>query len=278
MSKKRVQKEGPISKDSLTHYLAMWGCICTGIVYTGIGVIALLSFFNLKQGGADESSMLAYLDQFIAGKILIWLVLTGMVSYIVWRVYETIYDPYGYGKDLKGRLKRAGIGLSSLADALIAFSALKVLFGTGAATVNGQPRSERKLAARILNESWGDWALAVAGGIVIGVAIMQMVYAITFAYQQRLDITRLDAWKRKSINVLAWIGHFARGIILSIIGFFMMKAAFEENAQLVVNTDKAFDFIGDDVGHVWFIIVALATICYGFFMFLMGIYYDSDKG
>ena len=50
-----------------------------------------------------------------------------------------------------------------------------------------------------------------------------------------------------------------------------------EKARYVVNTDKAFDFIGDHVGHVYFILVAIATICYGLFMFAQGITYDTDK-
>jgi len=45
----------------------------------------------------------------------------------------------------------------------------------------------------------------------------------------------------------------------------------------IVNTNKAFDFIGDHVGHVYFILVAIATICYGVFMFAQGIAYDTDK-
>lgn len=48
------------------------------------------------------------------------------------------------------------------------------------------------------------------------------------------------------------------------------------NSRHVVNTGKAFDFIGDHVGHLPFIIVAIGTIAYGLFMFGFGIYYDSD--
>jgi hypothetical protein len=44
-----------------------------------------------------------------------------------------------------------------------------------------------------------------------------------------------------------------------------------------VNTDKAFDFIGDQVGHVYFILVAVGTIFYGLFMFALGITYDADN-
>ncbi len=88
-------------KRHFVHYLAMYGGISTGIVYTAIGIIAILSFLKLKEGGADESSLLAYLDNFMAGKVLIWVILLGMVSYIIWRIYETIYDPYGTAKGPK---------------------------------------------------------------------------------------------------------------------------------------------------------------------------------
>ncbi|MBA2762130.1 MAG: DUF1206 domain-containing protein, partial [Segetibacter sp.] len=115
-------------------------------------------------------------------------------------------------------------------------------------------------------------------GIITSIiAVIQLGYVISKTYMARLDIDNLARWKKTSIDILAWTGHFARGIILGIIGFFLIKAGVSKNAQLVVNTDKAFDFIGDHIGHAWFIIVAIGTICYGLFMFAFGIYYDPDK-
>ena len=35
-------------------YLPRFGCICTGIIYGSVGVLALLSFFKVRHGGADE--------------------------------------------------------------------------------------------------------------------------------------------------------------------------------------------------------------------------------
>jgi hypothetical protein len=259
------------------HYLAMWGCFCTGVVYTGIGVVAILSFFRVKQGGADEASLMVYLNKFVLGQIFIWLVLSGMLSYIVWRIYETIKDPYGYGTEAKGTAKRAAIAFSSLADAFIASSAIQALLGKGGAVETGQPTAERDMASRLLQESWGAWLLIITGVVTLLTAVIQMVYVISAAYKERLDIDFLSQWKQTTVHVLAWAGHFARGIILGIIGFFLIKAGVAENGQYVVNTDKAFDFIGDDVGHFWFLLVAAGTICYGIFMFALGTWYDSDK-
>jgi len=264
-------------KTSVVRYLAIWGCISTGILYAAIGVIAILSFLKLKKGGADEASFLVFLDKFIVGKLFIWVIMLGMVCYIIWRIYETINDPYGYGKDLKGVARRIGTALSSFADGLIAYSAIQALLGIGGILETGQPTAEREMAGKMLRENWGNWVLMLMGIITSVTAIVQFIYTISKGYLERMNIGRLDQWKKTGIHVLAWAGHFARGIILGIIGFFFIKATLSKNAQYVVNTDKAFDFIGDDVGHLWFIVVAIGTICYGLFMLAFGAYYDADK-
>ena len=79
------------------------------------------------------------------------------------------------------------------------------------------------------------------------------------------------------VDILAWVGHTARAIILGIIGFFLLKAGSSGDASYVVNTDKAFDFIGDDVGHLYFLLVAAGTIAYGLFMVIAGVYYKPEK-
>ncbi|HKZ37374.1 MAG TPA: DUF1206 domain-containing protein [Chryseolinea sp.] len=258
-------------------YLPIYGSISTGIIYLGIGVIAILSFLKIKEGGADESSLLAYLNNYMVGKVFIWIILLGTVSYIIWRFYEAIQDPYGYGKKRDGMVKRIGIALSTVADALIAYSAMQVLLGISSAQADGSPEEERMMVSNLFQESWGRWLVMFVGSVVLMAAVLQFLYGITRGYKERLNITQFGPTKKKVIHIFAWVGYLARGIIVGIIGFFLIKAAILKDAQHVVNTDKAFDFIGDHIGHLCFILVALGTICYAFFMFLLGATYDSDK-
>ena len=263
-------------KRTLIHYLPVYGCIATGIIYTTIGVIAILSFLKIRHGGADESSMLAILDDYVIGKVFIWIILLGTVCYIVWRFYETITDPYGYGNGIKGITKRAGIALSTVADILIVYAAIRVLLGTSHIQTDGQPEEERTMVHNILQDQ-GKWLVICIGLVYLATAAIQLLYGITKGYKERVDIARFSTLIRNTIHFLAWAGYFGRGIILSIIGFFFVKAGALENARWVVNTDQAFDFIGDHIGHIYFILVAIATICYGLFMFAQGIAYDTDK-
>lgn len=264
-------------KKILINYLPIYGCISTGLIYLSIGVIAILSYLQIKDGGADEGSLLAFMYDYIAGKIFVWIVLLGTLSYIVWRVFEAFTDPYNYGSSWKGIGRRLGIGLSSIADVLIAYSAVMVILGISTIKEDGQPDQQREMVGSMLREGWGDWAVIAIGVITAITAIVQFYYGITRGYRERLDISHFNREKRKLIHFLAWVGYLSRGIIIGIIGFFFIKAGFLEDPQLVVNTDKAFDFIGDHISHLVFILVAIGTSCYGFFMFSLGATYSSNN-
>jgi hypothetical protein len=263
-------------KRAFIDYLPIYGSIATGIVYFTVGTIAILSFLKVRQGGADEASILAIMDDYLIGRIVIWIILLGTLSYIIWRIYETIKDPYNYGKDLKGIARRCGIALSAVADALIINSGVRILLGSGNIQIDGQPEEEREFVRQLLESSWGGAAVIAVGAAYIVSAVIQLVYGVTNGYKERIDILHSKVWTNKSVQVLAWYGYVARGIILGIIGFFFLKAGIEENEKLVVNTDKAFDFIGDHIGHVYFVVVALGTMSYGIFMWLQGFYYESN--
>src|SRR5690606_30302327 len=142
---------------------------------------------------------------------------------------------------------------------------------------NGQPEEYRKMVSTILQQNGGDWLIIITGVIIFLTAIVQFIYGVSGGYKERLDIAHFSTTIKKLIHLLAWVGYLSRGIILGITGFFFVKAGILADGQYIVNTDKAFDFIGDDVGHFFFILVAAGTICYGLFMFSLGLTYDADK-
>jgi hypothetical protein len=259
------------------HFLPIYGCVSTGMIYLGIGMVAILSFFKLKEGGADESSLFAFLNEYHSGKVVVWIILLGTVSYIFWRIYESFTDPYDYGRTFIGLSKRIGIALSSIADILIAHSAVIILLGASNVSPSGHPEQQQELAHDMLSQRNGDLLVVIVGCIVLITAAVQFLYGITRGYKERLDIAHFGEGVKTFIHVVAWAGYFCRGVIIGIIGFFIFKAGIMDDATLVVNTDKAFDFIGDQVGHFYFIATALGTISYAVFMFVLGVTYNSDK-
>ena len=262
---------------SFVKHLPVYGCFSTGLIYFGIGVIAILSYLQIKKGGADESSLLAFLHESFTGKIIFWAILLGTLCYVIWRIFESIKDPYGYGKSPKGIALRMGIAMSTVPDALIALTGVQILLGAGNIQLDGRPVELREMVASILEHSSGDVLVIVIGVIVCVSGFVQFFYGISRGYKERLDIDHFSANLKWLTHFLAWIGYLSRGIILSIIGFFFAKSGIARSSEYVVNTDKAFDFIGDNVGHLFFILVAIGTVGYGLFMAILGWFYDPDK-
>ncbi|AHM60128.1 hypothetical protein D770_09355 [Flammeovirgaceae bacterium 311] len=261
----------------LVHKLARYGCFSIGLVYLMVGVIALLSLLGVKDGGADEDSILNFLMGIPMGPVLIWGIIGGLIGYIVWRVFEAITDPYEFGSHLKGIGQRTGIALSGFGYGVIAYSAITYLLGTG----NGGDgeREQQLMVSEVLQWPAGSWLVGAAGLVVAFTAFVQFKFVIDGDHNPRLAIEHLSAAKKKWIHILAWAGYFARGIILLVLAYFILKAAITSNPFEIGNTDTAFDFIGKGIiGHTLFVLVGLGTIAYGLFMFVFGYFYSFRKG
>jgi len=261
-------------KKKLLKTLTLVGCFSTGIIYSSIGIIALLSFLRLKKGGADESSFFVLLNEFIAGRILNWLIIMGALCFIIWRFYEAIEDPYHAGKDTNGILLRTGTAFSSAADAFIVLSALRAIFDQHKAPLTGEPTQQKHLVGYLLQFDWGQAAVLLIGVTILITAVVLVFYGLSSRFTEAIRADRFNKKQKSIVHAIAYAGYFSRGVILLITGFFFVKSAIKNNSRYIVNTDKAFDFIGDHIGHPWFIVIALGTVLYGVYMFVLGLNYD----
>ena len=67
-------------------------------------------------------------------------------------------------------------------------------------------------------------------------------------------------------------GYIARGVVLGIIGYFLIKAALQSDAGEAQGTEGALNFLSTSGGPYLMAIVALGLACYGLFMFVMARY------
>jgi len=261
-------------KNKLLKTLTLVGCFSTGIIYSSIGIIAILSFLKLKEGGADESSFFVLLNGFVAGRILNWSIIVGALCFIVWRFYEAFKDPYHVGKDTKGILLRTGTAFSSAADAFIVLSVLRAMFDQYKAPITGEPIQQKDMVAHLLQFNWGHIAVMIMGVIVLITASVLVLYGLSKSFTEAIKADDFSKKQKRAVHAIAYAGYFSRGVILFITGFFFVKSAIKNSSTHIVNTDKAFDFIGDHIGHPWFILIAIGTILYGVYMFILGLHYD----
>jgi hypothetical protein len=266
-------------KRKLLKTLTLVGCFSTGIIYGSIGVIAILSFFKLKDGGADENSLFVLLDGFLLGQLLNWVIIFGALCFIAWRLYEAIADPDKIGRDAKAMLLRAGGAFSSVADAFIALSVLQARFSQHKAPVSGEAIQQQQLVAELLQSATGQFAIIATSIIILLTALVLVFYGLSKRFTEAINVEQFSKWQIYTVHGVAYAGYLSRGVILGITGFFYLKAAIKRSSSYVVNTDKAFDFIGDNIGGAAFLVIATGTICYGLYMFVLGLHYyvAADK-
>jgi hypothetical protein len=255
--------------------LARFGCYAIAAVYALVGIMAILSFMGVSDDAADEERIVNVILDLPLGEVLIGLMIAGLIGYIIWRVFEAFTDPYGFGNDMKGIAKRTGIGLSATGYGIIAFAAAQILIQGGG---NGE-EDQQQFVAQVLEMPGGAWLVGIAGVITGFAGLVQFKYVAGGDYIKRINFHSMSSWLGTTTHVLAWGGYIARGIILAVIGWFLLSAGIASDPDEVGDTDSAFDFLGDfgTIGSILFIAVAVGTIGYGIFMVIHGYYYSFEE-
>lgn len=267
--------------DRLRHHakpLARFGCVAIGTVYVIIGTLALIALSGLLIEVADEDRMIHLFMDIPGGAILIWAIVIGTAGYVLWRVVEVVTDPYEFGADLRGVAMRAAVGLSALAYGFLAFSAARIALnhnpGDSDRPADGAEEAQQRLVAQALDWPGGDWLVGGAGAVLVAVAIGQFVVLARRGYTTELDLADVSRRMRRTIHALAWYGYSARGVIVAVLGYFLLRAAVLRAPEEAGDTDTAFDFIGGGlIGDSAFFVVAVGTVAYGVFMYLNARYY-----
>ena len=256
--------------------MARFGCFSIGTVYVLVGVLALLALSGILIEAADEERMVYVMLGIPGGALLIWSIVAGMFAYLLWRLAEAVTDPYEFGSDWKGLAHRTGIALTGLSYGFVAVGAARIARGPGG---NGEQSEEQQqlMVSHILGWPAGPWIVGAAGVAVAIVALAQFVVLIRRAYLLEIDVDALSRTLRRAVHVLAWAGYSARAVILAVLGYFLVRGAYRTDAELVGDTDTAFDFIGGGlVGDSAFFLVAIGTIAYGAYMYMCGAFYKFE--
>jgi sulfur carrier protein ThiS len=143
--------------------------------------------------------------------------------------------------------------------------------GDGNSTSGGQEGSEQSqqlLVAQVLAWPAGVWLVGAAGVVLVVVGVLQFVLLFRRGYTTEIDLEGRSPGLQRAIHALAWYGYTARGVILGVLGYFLLRSAWTHDPSQAGDTDTAFDFIGGGViGDSAFFVVAVGTIAYGLFMY-----------
>ncbi|MBW4445288.1 MAG: DUF1206 domain-containing protein [Plectolyngbya sp. WJT66-NPBG17] len=244
--------------------LARLGYAAKGIVYFVVGLLAAQAAFGVGGQTTDTSGALQEIVTQPFGKLLLSLVAIGIVGYVLWRLVQAVLDPEGTGRatGAKRIVKRIGYLISAIAYSGLAITAVKLILGTGG---TGGEASE-DWTELLLAQPLGQWLVGLAGLIVIGGGLSYFYQAYTAKFQRHFKLHQMNSTERTWAKRLGQFGIASRGVVFSIIGLFLMLAAFYSDASEVKGLGEVLAVLAQQPFGPWILgIVALGLIAYSLY-------------
>ncbi|WP_017730589.1 DUF1206 domain-containing protein [Nafulsella turpanensis] len=246
------------------------GIAAKGVVYVLIGVLAAMTVFGAGGENNGKNGAFRTILEQPFGKILLGIVIIGLLGYVGWRMIQAFKDPERNGDDTKGITKRTGFFISGLVYLFLAFSALRLLLPS---LSNGSSGGGRQLlVAKMLQQPFGQWLVGIAAVIIIGKGIFQLYKAYTGKFKNKIKKHEMSREEKATFMRAGRIGYTARGIVLGIIGYFLLRAALQSDASEAQGTEGALNFLSTTGGPYLMAAVAIGLACYGIFMFVKSKY------
>jgi hypothetical protein len=240
---------------------ARMGYLAKGIVYLLVGGIAASAAFG---GDHVEGSRgaLGRLVEHPLGKVVLGLVALGLAGYALWQAIRAVLDPEHRGTDGEGIGKRAYAVGSAIIHGGLALAAARLLLGDRSAAED----TTRSSTADLMAQPAGRWLVALAGLIVLGVAIQQFATALGGRWRKHIHIERLDPAVARWLGPVARAGLGARGVVFLIIGGFLVLAALRARPEEAKGVGDALATLATQpFGTALLLIVALGLCAYGLY-------------
>jgi hypothetical protein len=215
------------------------GLVAKGVSYALIGILALQ--IPLGHGGktTDRQGVLRQLASESWGPAALIALAVGFAGYALWRICDGLFDRRDEGDDASGLAKRAkalGVGALYVASAVAAVS---LVVSSRPSSSSGGSGDESRETARVLDWPAGRWiVLAVALGF-LGAGLYNVYRGVTRKFRERLKRHEMGRGVERGAVASGVAGHVARGVVFSLVGVFLAKAAIEYDPAEAIGIDGA---------------------------------------
>lgn len=232
--------------------------------YAIIGVLAGLAAWT---GGETEGSTgaLAQLRDAPMGLAALWVVAAGLLAYALWRFTDAALDLDAYGRDARGILARLGQLTTGALHAVLGFTAARIALGSH----SGEDDGAQGLVARLMELPYGPALVMAAGAVTIGAGGYYVWKALDERYKKRMRRTALT----DRLDPLLKAGLIAHGIVIALVGAFILYAGLQGNAGEAGGLDKAFATVrAAPFGRTMLFVLAAGTVLFGLYCAVQAVF------
>lgn len=251
--------------------LARFGYATKGLVYFLIGVIAAYAAVQTGNTASGSRGVLETVVHQPFGQVLLAFIIIGLIGYSLWRFVQAIKDTENKGSDAKGIGIRLAYAVVGVAYASLAVFSVKLIIGSDDETTGASASQE--WTATMLAQPFGQIIVGIIGLGFIAFALFQFYSAYTRRFREKFLTEEMNRKTEKVVNYLGRVGLSARGVVFSVIGIFLLRAAYLSNAGEVRGLGGALRALEQQAYGGWILgLTALGLMFYGVFMFAMAWY------
>ncbi len=244
-------------------WLGRLGLVAMGVSYGLVAVLAIK--LALRQGGEteDRGGALQTIAQDGFGRIVVFVLAIGFAAYAIWRFAEALFDRSREGKRPRALVTRAGYLGRGLIYTALCITAVAVLLGSSGES------NEKEETAQVLDWPAGRWIVAAVGAGFLGAAGWNFFRGAARKFKEELNTGQMSDFEEKLVTFVGAAGVIARGVVFSLIGIFLIKAAVEYDPQEAIGLDGALNkLVAQDHGRFLLGVVAAGLLAWGVFCLL----------
>lgn len=240
------------------------GIATKGIVFGLMGIMALITAFQLQYALKGGDDVLEWISELTFGRVLLFAMSVGLAGYIFSRFYLTFNKQDYDGSTEKPFYRRAAYLINGLGYCLLLFTCLKLLFGMP----NDSGDSGWKVI--LLQTIWGKIIVfIIASGLAVS-AINEWWISFSSMMDKMMHKDNLTDLQYKYLMLLGRVGRFSRGIVFGVFSYIMYRSLYYGLKNLPKGADAAFQFMSVQYGAVIMGIVASGLTCYGLYLIISG--------
>lgn len=258
------------SSERVVTRLTRWSYVVKALLFASVAVFTYRIATQFQGPLPNRKEVLQGLVGSPLGRVLLGFIVLTLLAHTVWRVLETYNDPYDKGRSPGGLLHRFTYLLSGISYAVLALTAVQLLFRQNIGYTNGR----QFWVATMLEQPWGKWVVMAFGGILLLWAGVQAYKGISGTTYRGLDLDGVAAPVRWLIAGCGFVGFVTYAGVLGGAGWYLVRGGWAENPRWVKNMDDLLtDLLTLPQGTLWMKLAALGLLLFAVFMLAMARYF-----
>ncbi len=232
---------------------ARLGYSSKAVIYFTTGLLAVAAATG--QGGrvTDTSGALRELLSRPFGHIILVALGIGLCGYAIWRFLDAWIDPDRHGTSVGGLVTRIGNVVRGVVYGALGVEAFRLSQGLKGSA----PDDMERWTGRFMELPMGTWLVGLTGLIILAYGVSQIL-ATMKPLDKMIDVSILPPRCRNGLVRVSRFGVGARGVLITAIGAFLVRAALMENPNEARGTRESVLALITEFGGRW-ILLAIAA-------------------